>query len=54
MGAGPRDSLMLGLSRVLGWPVGRIRTGIELVVLLLGTLLALLIAFPTTAPVDGN
>lgn len=39
MGAGPRDSLMLGLSRVLGWPVGRIRTGVELVVLLLGTLL---------------
>lgn len=39
MGAGPRDSLMLGLSRVTGWPAGRIRTGVELLVLLLGALL---------------
>lgn len=39
MGAGPRDGLMLGLSRVTGWPAGRIRTGVELLVLLLGALL---------------
>lgn len=39
MGAGPRDSLMLGLGRLTGWPVARIRTGIELLVYGIGLLL---------------
>ena len=39
LGAGPRDGLMLGLNRRYGWPVARIRTVVELVVLLLGALL---------------
>lgn len=38
LGPGPRDGLMTGLAR-RGWPVGRVRTGIELVVLALGWLL---------------
>lgn len=38
LGPGPRDGLMTGLAR-RGWPVGRVRTGIELVVLVLGWLL---------------
>lgn len=36
LGAGPRDGLMVALSRRSGWPVGRVRAGIELTVLLLG------------------
>lgn len=36
LGAGPRDGLTLALRRVTGWPVPRIRSGVELVVLLLG------------------
>ncbi len=36
LGAGPRDSLMMLLARRSGWPVGRVRTGIELAVLLAG------------------
>mgnify|MGYP000113431776 CR=1 FL=1 len=39
MGAGPRDSLMMILSRRSGWPVRRVRTAIELVVLLCGWLM---------------
>lgn len=39
MGAGPRDSLMLGLQRQYGWPVARVRLGVELLVLGLGALL---------------
>lgn len=39
LGAGPRDSLMLGLHRRRGWSVARIRTGVELVVLAAGVLL---------------
>ena len=39
LGAGPRDGLMLGLNRVSGWPVARIRTAVELVVLAAGTAL---------------
>ncbi|CAM3209717.1 hypothetical protein DEDE109153_03885 [Deinococcus deserti] len=39
LGAGPRDSLMLGLHRQRGWSVARIRTGVELVVLAAGLLL---------------
>jgi uncharacterized membrane protein YczE len=36
LGAGPRDGLILGLSRVTGWKVARVRSGIELGVLALG------------------
>lgn len=39
MGAGPRDSLMMMLSRRTGWNVRRVRTCIELVVLLCGYLM---------------
>jgi uncharacterized membrane protein YczE len=39
MGAGPRDSLMLILTQRTGWPVRRVRTLIEVVVLLLGWLM---------------
>jgi len=38
-GPGPRDGLMTGLHARTGWPVGRVRTGIELTVLLVGWLL---------------
>jgi uncharacterized membrane protein YczE len=38
LGAGPRDGVMTGLAR-RGWPVGVVRTGIELSVLLGGWLL---------------
>ncbi len=36
LGAGPRDGLTLALNRLTGWPVPRIRSGVELLVLLLG------------------
>ncbi|UBV41858.1 membrane protein [Deinococcus taeanensis] len=36
LGAGPRDGLTLALRRVTGWPVPRIRTGVEVAVLLAG------------------
>lgn len=36
LGAGPRDGLTLALGRVTGWPVPRVRTGLEVAVLLLG------------------
>nr|WP_232337942.1 membrane protein [Deinococcus arboris] len=36
LGAGPRDGLILGLSRTTGWPVAHVRTSIELVILALG------------------
>lgn len=36
LGKGPRDGLMIGLSQRSGWPVGRVRTGIEVSVLALG------------------
>lgn len=39
MGAGPRDGLMIGLTRRLGWPVALVKNGIELVALCLGWLL---------------
>lgn len=39
MGAGPRDSLMLMVSKRTGWPVRRVRTLIELSVLLGGWLM---------------
>lgn len=39
LGKGPRDGLMVGLSERTGWPVRRVRTLIELVVLLFGWLM---------------
>lgn len=39
LGPGPRDGVMTGLARQQGWPVGRVRTGIELTVLAIGWLL---------------
>lgn len=39
LGAGPRDSLMLALTTRTGQPVGRIRTAIEVTVLLIGWVL---------------
>lgn len=36
LGKGPRDGLMLGVSSLTGWPVSRVRTMIELIVLALG------------------
>ncbi|TVT59101.1 hypothetical protein FNH05_05895 [Amycolatopsis rhizosphaerae] len=39
LGPGPRDGLMTGLATRTGWPVGPVRTGIELAVLATGWLL---------------
>ena len=39
LGNGPRDGLMLGISHHSGWPAGRVRTLIELTVLVAGWLL---------------
>jgi uncharacterized membrane protein YczE len=39
LGPGPRDGWMTGIHRRTGWPVGRVRLGIELVVLGVGWLL---------------
>ncbi|OAT76036.1 hypothetical protein A9B99_11330 [Mangrovibacter phragmitis] len=38
-GAGPRDGLMTGMHNRMGWPIRRIRTAIELTVLLVGFLM---------------
>ncbi len=40
LGPGPRDGLMTGIVRLTNWPVPRVRTGIEVVVLALGWLLS--------------
>ncbi|BDP42109.1 membrane protein [Deinococcus aetherius] len=47
LGAGPRDGLILGLSRVTGWEVARVRTGIELAVLAVGWALGGLVGWGT-------
>nr|WP_246580720.1 membrane protein [Deinococcus aestuarii] len=47
LGAGPRDGLILGLSRMTGWDVARVRTGIELAVLALGWALGGLVGWGT-------
>jgi uncharacterized protein len=39
LGPGPRDGWMTGIHVRTGWPVGRVRLGIELVVLVVGWLL---------------
>lgn len=48
-GPGPRDGLMTGLRRRTGWPVWRIRGGIELTVLALGWLLGGTVGWGTLA-----
>ncbi len=47
LGKGPRDGLMLGLSKLSQWPVARVRTLIELVVLALGWLMGATIGVGT-------
>src|SRR5690606_19492698 len=39
LGKGPRDGLMLGIAHHVGWPAGRVRTLIEVTVLVAGWLL---------------
>jgi len=39
LGSGPRDGLMTGLHRRTGWRIWIVRTGIEIVVVIIGTLL---------------
>jgi uncharacterized membrane protein YczE len=39
LGPGPRDGLMTGLHHRFGWSIRRARTGIELIVLVVGFLL---------------
>lgn len=38
-GTGPRDGLMMALNRQYGWPIARIRTSLEVGILLIGALL---------------
>lgn len=49
LGAGPRDGLILGLSRVTGWKVAQVRSGIELAVLALGWVLGGQVGWGTLA-----
>ena len=39
LGPGPRDGWMTGIQKRTDWPIGRVRIGIEIVVLSLGVLL---------------
>lgn len=39
LGKGPRDGLMIGISQLSGWRVGPVRTGIEVIVLIVGWLM---------------
>ena len=39
LGPGPRDGWMTGIHQRTGWPVGRVRTGIEIIALSIGWLL---------------
>ena len=48
-GSGPRDGLMTGLVRVTGWPIWAVRTGIELIVLVIGWLLGGTVGVGTVA-----
>ena len=49
LGPGPRDGLMTGLHQRFGWPLSRIRLGIELSVLVLGWLLGGTVGLATVA-----
>jgi len=48
-GPGPRDGLMTGIHRRTGWPVWRVRVGIELAVLVVGWALGGNVGFGTLA-----
>lgn len=39
LGSGPRDGLMIGTQRVLGWPLWQVRTMYEVLVLVIGWLM---------------
>lgn len=39
LGSGPRDSMMLALSKISGWRIGIVRTGMEVSVVVIGVLL---------------
>ena len=39
LGSGPRDGLMIGTQKILGWPLWRIRTLYEVLVLVIGWLM---------------
>jgi uncharacterized membrane protein YczE len=39
LGSGPRDGLMIGTQRVLGWPLWQVRTMYEVIVLAIGWLM---------------
>ena len=47
MGAGPRDSIMILIVEKTGWTVKRVRTGIEIVVAIVGWILGGPIGFGT-------
>lgn len=47
LGSGARDGLMTGMHRKFGWPIWRVRTGIELTVLCLGWALGGQVGFGT-------
>ena len=49
LGPGPRDGLMTGVHRRFGWPLSRVRLGIELSVLALGALLGGTVGVGTVA-----
>ncbi|MBC8162137.1 MAG: hypothetical protein H7Z42_13070 [Roseiflexaceae bacterium] len=49
MGAGPRDGLMVGLTRTTGWNVRTVRTAIELTVLVIGWVLGGTVGIGTLA-----
>lgn len=47
LGPGPRDGLMTGLHRKLGWSIRRVRTTIEITVLILGFMLGGTVGYGT-------
>jgi uncharacterized membrane protein YczE len=47
LGPGPRDGLMTGLAARTGWPIRRVRTGIEVAVLAVGVALGGMIGLGT-------
>jgi len=49
LGPGPRDGWMAGIHRHTGWPVARVRMGIEIVVLAIGWLLGGTVGLGTVA-----
>lgn len=49
LGPGPRDGWMAGIHRRTGWPVARVRLGIEVVVLVVGWLLGGTVGLGTVA-----